>query len=241
MNSPNGFRRQHVARFAGLALAALALTTSVVASAGERDAAAWDGLVRVKSTRLDSVQLLPGADFRGYTKVMIDPAQVAFKKNWLRTINSQRTVGQRVSEEDAERIATSMRSGFQSLFARAFRKAGFDVVTEPGADVLRLAPAITDVYINAPDVLSDVGRRVYTVEAGEATLALEAHDSVTGALLGRAVDKREARAFGPIQLTNSVTNQSDFEQVFSQWADICVKGLKELRQRSPVKEPEARR
>ena len=45
-------------------------------------AAKLDGLVRVKSKRLDVVYLQPGADFRSYTKVMLDPTEVAFAKNW---------------------------------------------------------------------------------------------------------------------------------------------------------------
>jgi hypothetical protein len=100
---------------------------------------------------------------------------------------------------------------------------------------------VNDVYINAPDSLSNAGGKVYTVEAGEATLVVEARDSLTGALLGRAVDRRDARAFGPVTLTNDVTNVSDFRQLFRRWADICVQGLAELKQRSPLTEAAAAR
>ena len=34
--------------------------------------ASWDGLTEVNSRRMDSAFLLPGADFRPYTKVMLD-------------------------------------------------------------------------------------------------------------------------------------------------------------------------
>jgi hypothetical protein len=40
----------------------------------------WDGLVEVKPKRMDAAYLLPGADFRSYTKVMIDPSEVAFRE-----------------------------------------------------------------------------------------------------------------------------------------------------------------
>jgi len=200
--------------------------------AGER-VGAWDGLGTVKASRFDTVQLLPGADFRGYTKVLIDPAAVAFRKNWLRSMNEAQGSRQRITEADAARIATSMRSGFEELFAAAFRDAGFEIATTAGPEVLRLSPAVNDIYINAPDALSDTGGRVYTLEAGEATLVVEARDSTTGALLGRAVDRRDARAFGPITLTNDVTNASDFRQLFRRWAELCVKGLEELRRRAP--------
>jgi hypothetical protein len=54
-----------------LAAACLLVTAAGVAAAPPTE---WDGLVQVPSKRLDHVYLQPGADFRGYTKVMLDPA-----------------------------------------------------------------------------------------------------------------------------------------------------------------------
>ena len=45
-----------------------------------------------------------------------------------------------------------------------------------------------DVYVTAPDTMQAGRSYTFTVEAGEATLALEARDSETGQLLGRAID-----------------------------------------------------
>ena len=50
----------------------------------------WDGLVRVKAKKLDYVYLAPEADFRRYTKVLIDPTEVSFRKNWQRDQNRDR-------------------------------------------------------------------------------------------------------------------------------------------------------
>ena len=47
-----------------------------------QDSSNWDGLVQVKPKRLDAVFLLPGADFRVYNKIMMDPVEVAFEKDW---------------------------------------------------------------------------------------------------------------------------------------------------------------
>jgi hypothetical protein len=38
---------------------------------------------------------------------------------------------------------------------------------------------------------------------------------------------------------NSVTNRSDFERLFRQWANISVEGLKELKAMPPIPEPAA--
>jgi hypothetical protein len=72
------------------------------------------------------------------------------------------------------------------------------------------------------------------MESGEATLFLEVRDSTTGALLGRALDRRNTRNTGRVQVSNTVTNLSDFRALFTQWADISVKGFQEIRDMSPV-------
>jgi hypothetical protein len=195
----------------------------------------WDGLVRVKAKRMDAAYVAPGADFRAYTKVMLDPTYVAFRKNWLRDINdSSAGVSRDVTEDDAKKILEKAKSGFTEVFTKEFQKAGITMVTEPGADVLRLSPAVIDLYINAPDTMSPGMSRTYTMEAGEATVILEARDSLTNALLGRALDRRDTQGSGVAQITSSVTNIAEFERLFSQWAKIAIKGLNELKALSPV-------
>jgi len=88
--------------------------------------------------------------------------------------------------------------------------------------------------VTAPDNMTSGRSRTYTVESGHATLFLEVRDSTTGALLGRALDKRATRDTGRIQTSNRVTNLSDFKVLFRQWADISIKGFNELRELSPV-------
>ncbi len=197
----------------------------------------WDGLVEVKAKRMDVAWVLPGADFRPYAKVMLDPTQVAFRKDWLKNVNeSSPGVSRDVTQEDAEKIAAAARAGFSDVFTEAFRKAGYEVTTVPGPDVLRLSSAVVNLYINAPDVMAAGRSRTYSMEAGEATLVLEARDSTTGALLGRVLDRRQTRSSGSLQVTSSVTNTADFRALFKRWADICVQGLNELKTQSPVPE-----
>jgi hypothetical protein len=63
---------------------------------------------------------------------------------------------------------------------------------------------------------------------------LEVRDSVTGALLGRVLDRRETQSTGSMQWTNSVTNLADFRRLVQQWGSISTKGLTELKDQSPV-------
>ena len=71
------------------------------------------------------------------------------------------------------------------------------------------------------------------VDAGEATFAIEARDSLTGQLLGRAVDRREAGE-GPNYRRSYSSNLADFEALFDTWARIAARGLTELKAASPV-------
>ncbi|HEX7857119.1 MAG TPA: DUF3313 family protein [Sphingobium sp.] len=190
----------------------------------------WDGLVRVKAKHMDAVYLLPQADFTGYTKVMLDPTEVAFRKDWQRDTS---TVTKRISDEDARRILESARTGFEEIFRKAYVDAGYQVVTTAGPDVLRIETAVINLDVQAPDIMT-AGRSVtFSSEAGSATLAIEARDSVSGALLGRAVDEKVMGDLRPY-LRNSVTNSAEFEEAFSAWAKRSAAGLGELKALSPI-------
>lgn len=220
---------------AALALASVAaLAAPLVYSAPAP--ATWDHLVKVKAKQFDQVYLLPGADFRGYTKVLMDPVQVAFRKDWQRNLNnSASSLSRRITNDDAAKIAERTRSGAAKIFTDAFKAAGYEIVTEPGPDVLRLAPNIIDLYITAPDTMSAGRSRTYTMEAGEATLALEARDSASGELLGRALDRERAGDSSMrLSWTTDVTNTADFERLYRRWAAQSVKGLQKLKDQSPL-------
>ena len=194
----------------------------------------WDGLVQVKPKRMDAAYLLPGADFRSYTKVMIDPTEVAFQKDWQKRINDNRRLSDRVDDEQARKILAAARANFDDVFVQEFTRAGYTIVKEPGPDVLRLSTAVVNLYVNAPDTMTSARSYSFTTEAGEATLILEVRDSLTNALMGRAIDRRETQGAAGMQRSTSVTNQAEFRALFRQWASIAVKGLEELKAHSPV-------
>jgi hypothetical protein len=194
----------------------------------------WDGLTQVKSKRLDLVYLQPGADFRGYTKVLVEPTEVAFEKNWQRDYNRGTvSLSSRVSDSDIRQAVSKGMVEAHDIFADAWTKGGYAVVTEPGPDVLRVKTGIVNVRVSAPD--QPVAGRSYNFsgEAGYATLFLEARDSQTGALLGRAVDQGIAGDNTAAWRTAS-SNRADFRQLVQRWADISVRGMTELKALSPI-------
>jgi hypothetical protein len=195
----------------------------------------WDGLTQVKSKRLDLVYLQPGADFRAYSKVIIEPTEVAFAKNWQRDYNrSTRALSSRVSDTEIQRTLSEAVKAASDIFVQSWTKGGYAVVDAPGPDVMRVKTGVVNIYLNAPDRPTAGRSYTFSEEAGRATLFVEARDSTTGELLGRAVDQRVIGDNMTLWRT-SVSNRADFRDQVQHWADISVRGMSELKALSPIK------
>src|SRR5512143_3222706 len=186
-----------------------------------------DGLVKVAPRRMELAWLRPGADFRPYTKVIIGQTQVAFRPNWRKDYNSSRSVGNWVSQEQADRIMAAAQTNFDEIFRDAFRKAGYEVANAPGPDVLRVNSAVLDLDVNAPLGQNTPGA-TWIITAGQAALIVEVRDSTTNALLGRVADRRETEDLGR-RLASTTTTLYDFRELFNLWAGICTRALGELK------------
>jgi hypothetical protein len=216
---------------AALLIGSMAFSATLAAA---EPSPAWDGLVAVKAKRVDALYLMPGADFRPYTKVMFDPTEIALRKDWQRDYNlSSRDLTRRITDADVQKAFETIRTKFAEVFAKAYSAVGYQVVTTPGPDVLRMRTAVVDLRVNAPDKMAGGRSHSYAREAGAATLVLEARDSESGALMGRALDRRLA-GDTPMLLRNSITNRSDFSRLFSDWAKESVAGLAELKAMSAI-------
>jgi hypothetical protein len=213
-----------------LVLAATAATPTLAA----KPPTTWDGLLQVKSKRFDLVYLAPGATFTGYTKVMLDPTEISFEKNWRRDYNQQGMgVSRDISEKDVKKAITEGVAAAGNIFAEEFTKGGYPVVTEPGPDVLWLRTGVLDVRVSAPDTFEAGRTYTFANDAGEATYFVEVRDSLTGALLGRAVDRRLA-GDNTVGQRNRVTNRMDFRRLVERWAELSIRGLNELKTRAPI-------
>jgi hypothetical protein len=189
-----------------------------------------DGLTLVEGTKAAAVWVLDGADFSEYSRVMILDAGVGFKKNWRRDYNRDEvSLGSQVSKSDAEKIKQSVADEFKKVFTAELEKAGYEVadydVKLAEADILVLRPAIVDLVVTAPDTMSAGRSRSYTASAGAMTLYLEFYDSVTSSILGRVVDRKNARDNGMMQMTSRVTNKAEADRLFRKWAGLLIAKL----------------
>ncbi len=210
----------------GMIVASLLSGVVLAQSAGETTA---DGLAKIDSKRIDTLYWRPGASLGDYKRLMILEPTVAFRKNWERDQNRDRSVSSRVTAEDMERIRKVVAEEFLAQFKAELQdRNGYEIVNTVGDDVLLLRPAIVDLDVTAPDVPTAGRTRNYVTSAGEMTLNVELFDSATNELIGRAIDRQEARtAGGKFEVANRITNLSDARRVMRQWASILRRALDE--------------
>src|SRR5271170_2319014 len=207
-------------------LLTMILATILAGSAGagraEVPAATDDeGLVAVQINGLDHVYARPGANLSAYRKIMLDPAEVAFRKDW----NPDRAGGP---------ITTAQRQAIKDGLARIFRdeltkdlqqSGGYALASAAGSDVLRIRAEIRDLYINAPGVPQAGDNRVYALSVGEMRLVAELRDSSTGALIARVIDLKKDPDAPWLHVTTRVDNEAAARRAIAEWAQILRKQL----------------
>ena len=212
--------------------AALAVLLGTVATAQAADddwppKVTSDGLNLVEGTKAAAVWVVDGADFSEFKRVMIVDVGVGFKKNWRRDYNQNEvSLASKVSKSDAEKIKQRVADEFKKVFTAELEKAGYEVadydVSLAEEDILVLRPAIVDLVVTAPDTNSASRSRSFTASAGAMTLYLEFYDSVTSSILGRVVDRQNARDNGMMQISNRVTNKADADRLFRKWTGLLI-------------------
>ena len=81
--------------------------------------------------------------------------------NWLRDYNINADLNSKISVAQANQIMAAAQTNFDEIFRDAFRKAGYEVVTAAGPDVLRVNSAILDLDVNAPAGQSGFSNHVH--------------------------------------------------------------------------------
>jgi hypothetical protein len=207
------------------------LLASAMASAGAlavskaemEEAMSHDGLQKVTVPGLAQAYARPGATLAGYGRVLIEPVQVAFSRNWDPTRTGSRL---KLSKEERENIRNGVAAIVQEEFVKELQdRSSYKVVNEAGADVLRVKVNIVDLYVNAPDTESVSRSRTYTVSAGQMTLIAELFDSESGEILARVVDRREARNDDALRLSSSVVKRGEAQEIAASWARILRTAL----------------
>lgn len=214
-----------------IALAALALASVPTVSAKEAPPQTTpEGLVLQKSTKSRVVYLKPGATFDQFNRVAILDVLVEFEKDWQQDYNRSRVgLEGRVSDKDVERMKAGLAAEFKKIFTEELQdKGGYQVVTTAGPDVLVLRPALVNVEVNAPDVMTAGINSTVVRSAGQMTLFLELWDSSTNTLLARVMDAAaDPDTFA--KQANRVTNTQAADRILRDWAHELRVRLDEIK------------
>jgi len=194
-----------------------------------------EGLHLVKSTKSRLVYVRPGASLAQYRRVAILDCEVDFEKDWQKDYNMSRVgLEGRVSDKDVARMKTDLAAEFKKVFADELAsKGGYEVVDVAGPDVLVLRPALVNVEVNAPDLMTADFRRTVVRSAGQMTLFLELWDSTSSTLLARVLDAKDADS-GMAMVATSAYNKAQADMVLRNWAKELRERLDDARQSSPA-------
>ena len=176
-----------------------------------------EGLKRVHDTTgMAYVWAEEGADLAQYDRVYLVEAYVAFKKNWQRDHNRNTT--NMVRSSDMDRIITDVKKIFMEVFTEELEAGGYTLANERAEDVLIVKPAILDLDVNAPDIMSANRSASFNTSAGSMTLYVEIYDAVTDDLIAKALDPVAGRQSGFMQFQSGPANRAAAKRMMRPWA-----------------------
>jgi Protein of unknown function (DUF3313) len=175
------------------------------------------------------VYVKPGATFAQCQRVMILDCFVAFQKDWQQNYNENIVdPGRQVTAQDVQRMKSTLAGEFKKVFTTELQKGGYQVTNSPAPDVLLLRPAIINLQVTAPDIMSAGVDMNFISSAGSGTLYLELWDSSTDTILARAMDaEADPQLFA--RPADAVTNLQAADLILRHWADDLVRHLDAVR------------
>ena len=178
----------------------------------------FDGLYRVKGGTADAAWVRKGADISQYSKIMLQGVGIEYRPGGEsgRLYYSRRSADHfEISDKQKERLVEILTEAFRKELGKSEH---FTIVSEPGPDVLLIRGALLDVVSFVPP--EPIGRgEIFLSRVGEATLVLEIRDSVSDAILVRAVDRRAAEdAARGFSRSTRVFNAAEVRRMAQAWA-----------------------
>jgi hypothetical protein len=214
-----------LAGVATIAIAGCTATAPTVDTSADAEMT-FDGLYPVRDSRADLAWARADVDLAQYSKIMLQGVGVEYRPGG----ESGKSFSARTRGGPYE-VTEAQKARFQSMMREAFLEEletseHFTIVAEPGPDVLLIRGALLDVVSFVPP--EPIGGRsdVYLSKVGEATIVLELRDSITEAILARAVDRRAAEdAGGFLQQSNRARNTAEVRRLARTWARLLRERL----------------
>jgi len=178
----------------------------------------FDGLYRVKRSRVDAAWVRNDLDLSGYDKLMVKGLGIAYRAvDWTGSARAAARRGETdfpITEENRAKLSKLFR---EEMLEEVAKNSRYSLSTTPGEDVLLLIGGLIDVVSHVPP--EEIGRSsTFLRSVGEATMVLELRDSLTGAILARAIDRRSASTF--VHESSPGINRQDVKRLASSWGRL---------------------
>lgn len=184
----------------------------------------FDGLYPVKGGTADQAWARPGADISQYSKIILQGVGIEYRPGG----ESGRLHHARPGADHFE-ITAAQKTKLEEILRDAFldelgKSQRFTIVDEAGPDVVLIRGGLLDLVSFVPP--EPIGRTdIYLSRVGEATLVLEIRDSVSEAIIARAVDRRAAEDSMGFNKSNRVNNISEVRRMAKTWARLLRERL----------------
>ncbi len=214
-----------LSRFVALAavLALLAGCQTEAPTFQEDGELSYDGLRKVKNSRLKLAWAKPDTDLTGYSKIRLIGAGIEYRAVKPLAGASRMTSSRTDFPLDAEQRGRLEKTAREVFIEELSKSKYFTLVNEEGPDVLEIKGALLDVVSTVPP--QPVGRGdIYLSKIGEATLVLEIRDSESNEILARGVERRSIEPVFAIR-SSKPTNASEVRRALRKWATILTTAL----------------
>jgi len=214
--------------FVGIALIMAGCTSAPpTVQTGPDAEVSYDGLHVVDNSVFKMAWADPDADWARYDQYISGGGVYEFravkKGNNTYSARSSQTEFW-IDDADRAKLEEETSNIFREELAKSER---FTMTDTPEANVLIIRGALHDIVSNVPPDM--VGRgEVFLSSVGEATLILEAVDSLSGEVIFRAVERRAAAPTTGGVRANSVTTWSEVRRMVRRWATTLQKGMDSL-------------
>jgi hypothetical protein len=186
-----------------------------------------DGLYPVDNSIMQYAEVKRDLDLSGYDAFILGPVEVAYQKD-----PAVRTPG----SSDANYALTprqmeTLKEGFREEIERALTEDdGYELVTEPGPNVLRLDAYLLDLVVRFDREATAGRNRQFTDSWGEVSMILELRDSQSGEILARVGDRRDpTRSTYELVEVRSTFVRADVTRLFRHWGTTLRERLDAVR------------
>lgn len=188
----------------------------------------FDGLAPIKNSNFRVAWADPEVDFAKYNKIILVDAEFEFravkKTSQASSMRRSNTSEFWIDDKTRAKLVETVTAVFSEELANA---KGFTITEERGPDTLILVGTLHDIVSRVPAQMIGAGQ-IYLSSLGEATLILEARDSMSGETIYRAVDRRKIERAGDMVAANSVTTWAEVRLWARRWATRLRSGLESI-------------